>query len=81
MLEPKVLALDIFHYKKIMSQQSKSYQENYQKLKNIAQAMRDVDEPDIDQLVALVGEATKAYNFCQARIEAVEKALGVVDEE
>ncbi len=35
-------------------QQSKSYQENYQKLKNIAQAMRDVDEPDIDQLVAMV---------------------------
>jgi len=64
-----------------MSQQAESYQENYQKLKKIAEAMRDVDEPDIDQLVALVGEATKAYNFCQDRIEAVEKALGVVDEE
>jgi exodeoxyribonuclease VII small subunit len=64
-----------------MSQQAESYQQNYQKLKNIAQAMRDADEPNIDQLVALVGEATKAYHFCQARIEAVEKALGVEDEE
>jgi exodeoxyribonuclease VII small subunit len=80
MLEFKAFSFGHFSLKKIMSQQSKSYQENYQKLKNIAQAMRDVDEPDIDQLVALVGEATKAYNFCQARIEAVEKALGVVDE-
>jgi len=43
--------------------------------------MRDTDEPDIDQLVAMVGEATKAYKSCQARIEAVEKALGLVSEE
>jgi exodeoxyribonuclease VII small subunit len=56
-----------------------SYTENYQKLKKIASAMRETDEPDIDGLVAMVGEATEAYKNCQARIDAVEKALGLGD--
>jgi exodeoxyribonuclease VII small subunit len=64
-----------------MPQKTDSYRKNYQKLKQIAQKMRDTDEPDIDQLVAMVSEATKAYKNCQARIEAVEKALGLVSEE
>jgi len=54
-----------------------TYIENYQRLKDIAEAMRDIDEPDIDQLVVMVNEATEAYKNCQARIEAVEKALGL----
>jgi exodeoxyribonuclease VII small subunit len=56
---------------------TKTYIDNYQKLKNIAEAMRDIEEPDIDQLVVMVNEATEAYKNCQARIEAVEKALGL----
>ncbi len=54
-----------------------SYKKNYQRLKQIAEVMRDVDEPDIDKLVSMVAEATEAYKNCQARIEAVEKALGL----
>jgi len=54
-----------------------SYTKNYQKLKKIAETMRDSDEPDIDGLVKMVGEATEAYKNCQDRIEAVEKALGL----
>jgi len=56
---------------------TKTYIDNYQRLKDIAEAMRDIDEPDIDQLVVMVNEATEAYKNCQARIEAVEKALGL----
>lgn len=63
-----------------MSQKADSYQKNYQKLKKIAETMRDQEEPDIDQLVAMVNEATKAYQNCQARIESVEKALGLAKE-
>jgi len=54
---------------------SESYLKNYQKLKQIAEYMRDSNEPDIDQLVAMVNEANEAYKQCQARIEAVEKAI------
>ena len=55
--------------------ESESYLKNYQKLKQIAEAMRDSNEPDIDQLVAMVNDANEAYKKCQARIEAVEKAI------
>ncbi|MEK8016157.1 MAG: exodeoxyribonuclease VII small subunit [Candidatus Parabeggiatoa sp.] len=54
-----------------------TYIDNYQILKDIAEVMRDIDEPDIDQLVVMVNEATEAYKNWQARIEAVEKALGL----
>lgn len=57
-----------------------SYQENYQKLKKIAETMREQQEPDIDQLVELVNQASEAYKKCQARIEAVEKALGLEED-
>ena len=62
-----------------MSSSTDSYQENYQKLKKIAETMREQQEPDIDQLIDLVNQATEAYKKCQARIEAVEKALGLED--
>ena len=57
------------------SNKSESYIHNYQKLKQIADTMRNSTEPDIDQLVAMVNEANEAYKQCQARIEAVEKAI------
>ncbi len=55
--------------------ESESYLKNYQKLKQIAEALRESNEPDIDQLVDLINEANEAYKQCQARIEAVEKAI------
>ena len=56
---------------------TETYSKNYQKLKKIADTMRQTEELDIDQLVTLVSEATKAYKNCQTRIDAVEKALGL----
>ncbi len=58
-----------------MSKKTESYQKNYQKLKTIAEVMQNQDELDIDQLVKLVDEASRAYKNCQDRIEAVEKIL------
>ncbi len=63
--------------KLIMSQAAESYIENYNKLKQIAKTMAETDEPDIDQLVSLIADATEAYKNCQARIEAVEKACSI----
>jgi exodeoxyribonuclease VII small subunit len=61
----------------IMSQAAESYIENYNKLKQIAKTIAETDEPDIDQLVSLIADATEAYKNCQARIEAVEKACSI----
>lgn len=59
-----------------MSEQPiESYQKNYQALQQIAQKLAQADDIDIDELVPMVDEATKAYQVCQSRIEAVEQAL------
>ena len=55
--------------------QSTSYKENYDKLRQIAERLNQPDELDIDELVPLVDEAAQAYQACKKRIEAVEKAL------
>ncbi len=54
---------------------NESYQKNYAKLQEIAQKLSNSDEIDIDELVPMVDEATRAYQICQSRIEAVEAAL------
>ena len=54
---------------------SESFKENYQKLQEIAQTLSQSQEVDIDELVPMVDEATRAYNMCKQRIEAVEAAL------
>ncbi len=60
---------------------SPSYYESYQQLKAIADKMRQQqDEPNIDELIPLVEQATAAYKHCQARIAAVENALGLSSE-
>ncbi|HBQ44083.1 MAG TPA: exodeoxyribonuclease VII small subunit [Thiomicrospira sp.] len=52
-----------------------SYQQNYNKLQEISQRLSQADNVDIDELVPMVDEATRAYTLCQSRIEAVESAL------
>lgn len=52
-----------------------SFKENYAKLQQIAQKLSHTEEVDIDELVPLVDEATRAYQLCKSRIEAVESAL------
>lgn len=58
-----------------MSQGAESFRDNYQKLQQIAQKLSDSSEIDIDELVPMVDEATKAYQLCKSRIESVESAL------
>lgn len=52
-----------------------SFNSSYQQLNTIAQKLRTQNEPDIDALVPMVEEATKAYQVCKQRIEAVKQAL------
>lgn len=54
---------------------SDSFRANYAKLQEIAQKLSNTDEVDIDELVPMVDEATRAYQLCKSRIEAVESAL------
>lgn len=58
-----------------MSQASDSFKTNYAKLQEIAQKLSNTQEVDIDELVPMVDEATRAYQLCKSRIEAVESAL------
>ena len=58
-----------------MTQTSETFKENYQKLQEIAQKLANSGEVDIDELVPMVDEATRAYQVCKSRIEAVETAL------
>lgn len=58
-----------------MTQTAESFKENYQKLQTIAQKLSDTSDVDIDELVPMVDEATRAYQLCKSRIEAVESAL------
>ncbi len=58
-----------------MAKSNDSYQQNYEKLQEIAHKLSQSDNIDIDELVPMVDEATRAYNLCQSRIEAVESAL------
>lgn len=52
-----------------------TFRENYEILQRHAQTLREQDEPNIDDLLSIVTESVQAYKVCQARIEAVEKAL------
>lgn len=58
-----------------MSQTAESFKDNYQKLQEIAQKLANSGEVDIDELVPMVDDATRAYQLCKSRIEAVESAL------
>jgi exodeoxyribonuclease VII small subunit len=58
-----------------MSKSSESFKENYAKLQEIAQKLANTEDVDIDELVPMVDEATRAYQLCKSRIEAVESAL------
>ncbi|MDX1352256.1 MAG: exodeoxyribonuclease VII small subunit [Thiomicrorhabdus sp.] len=58
-----------------MAQSAESFKENYQKLQEIAQKLANSGEVDIDELVPMVDEATRAYQLCKSRIDAVETAL------
>lgn len=58
-----------------MAKSPETFKENYNKLQEISQKLANSEEVDIDELVPMVDEATRAYNHCKSRIEAVESAL------
>ncbi|SFR49950.1 exodeoxyribonuclease VII small subunit [Thiomicrospira sp. ALE5] len=55
--------------------ESQSFKANYARLQEIAQQLSQSDAVDIDQLVPMVDEASKAYQLCKSRLDAVEAAL------
>lgn len=52
-----------------------TFQQAYAVLKAHAETLRTQQEPNIDELLTIVTESVEAYKTCQARIDAVEKAL------
>jgi exodeoxyribonuclease VII small subunit len=57
------------------SQSPESFKQNYARLQQIANQLTQTDEVDIDQLVPMVDEASRAYQICKSRLDAVEAAL------
>ena len=58
-----------------MSEKTESFNQNYEILKNIAEKLRNQREPNIDELIPMIEQATRAYKICQERLEAVKIAL------
>lgn len=52
-----------------------NFKEAYGVLSRHAQALRDQQEPNIDDLLSIVTESVDAYKVCKQRIDAVEAAL------
>ena len=53
----------------------KSFRQAYGILQKHAEALRNQQEPNIDDLLKIVTESVSAYKVCRERIDAVEKAL------
>lgn len=52
-----------------------NFKEAYSVLSRHAQALRNQQEPNIDDLLSIVTESVDAYKVCKQRIDAVEAAL------
>ncbi|HEX4334108.1 MAG TPA: exodeoxyribonuclease VII [Usitatibacter sp.] len=61
-----------------MTASTKTFREAYDVLQTHAATLREQEaEPNIDDLLKIVEESVEAYKVCKARIDAVDKALGV----
>ena len=61
-----------------MTKKTDGFNENYKTLKRIAEELRQqeqADDPNIDALLPMVEEATKAFKACKERLDAIESAL------
>lgn len=56
---------------------SGSYKDSYQQLKEVAEYLPTLEEPDVDIIVEKVAVAMKAYKDCKSRID---KALTDLDQ-
>ena len=59
----------------IMTTEHTTYAQAFTQLEKISQQLSQQELIDIDQLLPLVDDAMSAYQFCQARITAVENLL------
>lgn len=58
-----------------MNNEELSFKQGYEILKKNAKLLESQEEPDIDNLMAIVEESMTAYKACKSRIEAVQQAL------
>ena len=58
-----------------MNNEELSFKQGYEILKKNAELLESHEEPDIDNLMAIVEESMTAYKACKSRIEAVQQAL------
>ena len=58
-----------------MNNEELSFKQGYEILKKKAELLESQEEPDIDNLMAIVEESMTAYKACKSRIEAVQQAL------
>lgn len=58
-----------------MTKEHQKFTPNYEELKQIAEQLRVQKEINIDELIPMIERATKAYNICKERLEAVKVAL------
>lgn len=52
-----------------------SFKEGYEILKQNAELLDAQQEPDIDNLMKIVEESMAAYKACKTRVDAVQQAL------
>jgi len=64
-----------------MTNESKSFWQNYAELKDAVNKIEAMTEPDVDHLVRLVEKGMEAKNACIDRIEAVEKMLNAINKQ
>ena len=54
---------------------AENFSKSYEILKTIAETLRNQREPNVDELIPMLEEATKAYKICKSRLESVQLAL------
>lgn len=54
---------------------AENFSRSYDTLKTIAESLRNQREPNVDELIPMLEQATQAYKVCKSRLESVQLAL------